>query len=96
MEFSFNSGFLGHKENLVFRCAKNAEHFLACQKSFIQHLKMLVFAFLCIKMKRFISAGMESAFIIKLTIEDTKKACVEYNKLKKQNKKVNTIMHSTC
>jgi len=26
-EFSFDSRFLGHKENLVFRCAKNAEHF---------------------------------------------------------------------
>jgi len=26
-EFSFDNGFLGHKENLVFRCVKNAEHF---------------------------------------------------------------------
>jgi len=26
-KFSFDSGFLGHKENIVFRCAKNAEHF---------------------------------------------------------------------
>jgi len=26
-EFSFDSGFLGHKENIVFRCAKNAKHF---------------------------------------------------------------------
>lgn len=33
---------------------------------------------------------------IKLIITDTKKACEEFNKLRKQGKKVNAIMHSTC
>ena len=33
---------------------------------------------------------------IKLIIENTKKACDEYNNLKKQGKKVNAIIHATC
>ena len=33
---------------------------------------------------------------IELVIESTKKACEVYNRLKKEGKKVNAIIHSTC
>lgn len=33
---------------------------------------------------------------IKLIIENTKKACEEFNNLKKEGKRVNAILHSTC
>jgi hypothetical protein len=33
---------------------------------------------------------------IKLIIENTKKACEEFNRLKQENKKVNALLHSTC
>ena len=42
-------GFSGHKENEVFLCTGNSKNFQVCQKCFIQHLKVLVFAFLCIR-----------------------------------------------
>jgi len=33
---------------------------------------------------------------IKLIIKNNQEACDEYNRLKKENKKVNAIIHSTC
>jgi hypothetical protein len=33
---------------------------------------------------------------IKLIIENTKKACEEYNNMKKEDKRVNALLHSTC
>ena len=33
---------------------------------------------------------------IKLVIEKTEKACIEYNKLTAQGKKVAAVLHSTC